>query len=153
MDEALDACAEPSKGTEIGKLGNRAIDEIVDVVVILDRAPGLRLQALDTESNALPFPVDGQNLYVDLVADAQHLAGMRDSPPGEFGKVRQSVASAEIDEGPEGTQAAYHPSADLSFLQFRQQLILPPLAALAHRSPLGENQAIPLPVQFDDPES
>src|SRR5207302_8032356 len=63
--------------------------------------PGVRLQLLQAEADALALPVDVEDLDLDLLPDVHHLGRVRHAAIAHVRDVEQSVHAAQIDEGAE----------------------------------------------------
>ena len=120
------------------------------VVQLVDVAPRIGLDALEAQADALALLVDPQHLDLDLLADLEHLARVRDREPGQLGDVDQAVGPAEIDEGAELGQAAHGALAHLADLDLVQQLLAMLALPAAAGGPLRHDQAAALAVDFDD---
>ena len=101
VDQALDAVAEVDEGAERDELGDNALNDGVNRVLLDERAPRILGGLLETEGDALAVEIDVENLNLDLLADLDDLGGVVDMVPGELGDVNQAVDAAEVDEGAE----------------------------------------------------
>ena len=118
VNEPFDVLIEASKGAEISDFGNRAGHQLPDLIALLHGAPGLGLQALDTQCDATALAVNAENIDLELLASFEHLAGMLDMPPRKLGQVDQTVCPTQVDKSAKVTQATHHAIANLAFLQF-----------------------------------
>src|SRR2546425_11161701 len=82
-----------------------------------DILPGVRLELLQTEADALALPIDVEHLHLDLLADVHGLGGMRDTAIAHVGDVQQAVHAAQVDEGPEVGDVLHDPGAHLADLE------------------------------------
>ena len=70
-----------------------------DRELLLDGVPGIGLQLLHAEADALGVLVDLDDLDLHGLADPEDLARVVDPAPGHVGDVQQAVDAAEVDEG------------------------------------------------------
>ena len=66
--------------------------------------------------------IEADHLNVQGLADLQHFGGMVDAAPGDIGDVKQTVDTAEIDEGAVIGDVLDHAFEDLAFGQVGNQL-------------------------------
>src|SRR4029453_5329698 len=122
---------------------------------IADRrgAPGIGLELLQAQRNALGLPVELQDLDPDLVADVQHLAGVVDAPPGHVGDVKQSVDAAQVHEGAVLRDVLDDARDDLALLEGPQRVALLLGVLLFEDRLAGQHDVAPLLVDLDDPHA
>ncbi len=89
------------EGAEAGELGDLALDEIADLVALVDDLPGIVLELLDAEGDALVLLVDVDDHGLDVVALLEDFARVVDlAGPAQVGDVDHAVdAFLEFDEG------------------------------------------------------
>src|SRR5438270_6698073 len=117
-----------------------------------DILPGIRLQLLEAERNALALPVDVENLDLELLADLHHLGRMRYAAVAHVGDVQQAVDAAEIDERAEVGDVLDDPFAHLSHLElFHQDVALGLPLGFEQHAPAHHDVAAAL-VELDDLE-
>ena len=131
VDQALDAGLQLDEGAVVGDVGDAAGELRADRVLELDALPGVGLELLHAERDALGLAVEADHLDVDGLADVQHLGRVVDAPPGDVGDVQQAVEAAEVDEGAVVGDVLDHAAQHLAFLERREQLV----ALLGARSP------------------
>ena len=114
--------------------------------------PGIGLDLLETQGNALALRVEFKDLDFDLITHVEELAGVIDAAPGHVGDMEQAVDAAEIDEGAVIRQVLDDPIEDLLGGQGGKRRFAHLLAlGLEQRAP-GENNIAPSLVELDDPE-
>src|SRR5699024_982088 len=69
VDQALDAILDAGKRTEVGELGDSALDQLANLVGLAHAAPRLWLGALDRQRDLLLFGVDAEDIHLDLFAN------------------------------------------------------------------------------------
>src|SRR5687768_10844608 len=98
VHEAFDARLELDESAVVGDRHHLHLHASPDRVLGGDVLPGIGLELLETERNALALPVDIQDLHIELLPDVHQLRGVRDAAPRHVGDVEQAVDAAEIDE-------------------------------------------------------
>ena len=84
MDQAFDPLLELGKGPKVHQLGDRDLDELVWVVLLLDQSPRVGLQALQAEADAPPLAVHAEDVDVDLLPHLHHIARLLHPVPGHL---------------------------------------------------------------------
>ena len=87
-----------------------------------DTFPGIGLELLHAEADALGLGVEADDLHLDRLADGQRLGRVVDALPGDVGDVEQAVDAAEIDERAVVGDVLDHAVEDLAFLEALDQL-------------------------------
>src|SRR5262249_46906309 len=123
VDEPLDAGLELHERAVVGDVGDAALETRADRIFRLDALPGVVLQLLHAERDAVRLVVDLDDLDLHLLADIEHLGRMIDAPPGDVGDVQQPVDAAEIDEGAVIRDVLDHAVDDLTLLEVLHQLL------------------------------
>jgi hypothetical protein len=98
MDQAFDAGLQLHEGAVIGDVRDLALEAHAGRIFGGDAFPGIGLQLLHAEADALRVLVDLDDLHGDRLADRQNFRRMADAPPGDVGDVQQPVDAAQIDE-------------------------------------------------------
>ena len=152
VDQSLDPLLQLHEGAVVGDRHNLAAHPRADRIAVLDVRPGVRQQLLQSQRDALPVPVDVQHLDIEAAPDRHHLGRMADAAPGHVGDVKQSVQTAQIDEGAEVGDVLHHPLADLSGQKLLHQCgaLLLPLALEDH--PARHDDVAAALVELDDHE-
>ena len=99
VDQALDAGLQLDEGAIFGDVGDAALEHAADRIFGRGALPGIALELLHAERDALGVAVDADDLHLDRVADVDHLARVADALVADVGDVEQAVDAAEIDEG------------------------------------------------------
>jgi hypothetical protein len=79
VDQALDAGLDLHEGTEVGDLGHLPVDLAADGKPLAQGLPGVLLQLLDAEAEALVLHVDVEHHRLDFVALLEQLARVLDA--------------------------------------------------------------------------
>ena len=98
VDQALDAGLELDEGAVVGDVGDAALVAGADRILRLDALPGIVLQLLHAERDAVGLVVDLDDLDLHRLADIEHLGRVIDAPPGDVGDMQQAVDAAEVHE-------------------------------------------------------
>jgi hypothetical protein len=99
VHQALDARLQLHEGAVVGDVGDAALELGAHRILGRDALPGIGLELLHAEADALRLGIDLDDLHLDGLADGQRFARMVDAPPRHVGDVQQPVDAAEIDEG------------------------------------------------------
>ncbi len=86
------------------------------VYLLGDGVPGMGLQLLHAERDALAGGFDLQDLGVDLLADRQDVGGFFYAAPCDVADVEEAVDSTDVDEGSVVGEAAHGAGDDVAFL-------------------------------------
>src|SRR5688500_6509430 len=98
VDEAFDARLELDERAVVRDRHDLALHPGADRILLGDVLPGIVLQLLHAERDALALPVDVEDLDLDFLADGDHLGRVRDPAVRHVGDVEQAVHAAEVDE-------------------------------------------------------
>src|SRR6185295_3393108 len=98
MDEPFDAVFEFDEGTVVGDVGDPALDLGAQRIFGSDAFPGILVELLHAERDALRLGVGADDLDLHGLPDRQDVGGMIDALPGDVGDMQEAVDSAEIDE-------------------------------------------------------
>src|SRR5882762_14843 len=101
VDESLDAGLELDERAVIRDRHDLALHACADGILGGDVLPGVSLQLLQAERDALALPVDVEDLHLELLADLHHLGRMRHAAVAHVGDVQQAIHAAQVDEGAE----------------------------------------------------
>ncbi len=117
VDQPVDAILDADEDAEVGDVADLALQDRADRVVLLDEIPGVVLELLHAEADALLVQVDVEHDGLDLLAHVHELARVLDAlVPGHLGDVDQPLdALLELDEGAvvrHGDDLALHHRAD-----------------------------------------
>jgi hypothetical protein len=150
VDQALDALAEVNEGTKADELGDLALDDCADGVLLDEGAPRILGGLLETEGDALAVEVDVQDLNLDLLANLDDLGGVVDVVPRELGDVNQAVDAAEVDEGAEVDDAGDGALEAHADLELGEDLLALGLAGLLEHDAARKNDVVAVAVHLDD---
>src|SRR5690606_177532 len=98
-----------------------ALDAGVGRVLRLDILPRGGVLLLEAEGDLLLVAVDGEDLDLDLLVDADDVRRMIDAAPGHVGDVQQAVDAAEVDERAEVGDVLDRALDRVAFLESFQQ--------------------------------
>src|SRR5882724_2544085 len=101
VDQALDPRLELDERAVVRDRDDLALDARAHGVLRGHVLPGVRLQLLQAEADALALPVDVEDLDLDLLPDVDHLGRVRHAAVAHVGDVEQAVHAPEVDEGAE----------------------------------------------------
>ena len=99
VDQAFNAGLEFDEEAEIGQPSDGAANALAGFVFVGDRVPGMRLQLLQAERNALLFGINLQDLGFDLLPGRENVGRLVDAAPGNVGDMQQAVDAADVNEG------------------------------------------------------
>ena len=117
MDQPLDARLQLDEGAVVGDVGDPAGKLGANRILRLDALPGVGLELLHAQADALGLGIEADDLDLDGLADLQCVARMVDAPPGDVGDVQQAVDAPQIDEGAVVGDVLDHALEDLALLQ------------------------------------
>ena len=121
MDQAFDARLQLHEGAIVGDIGDLALELHAHRIFGRNAFPGIGLELLHAQADALGLMVDLDDLDGDGLAHREHFGRVRDTAPGDVGDVQQAVHAAQVHEGAivgDVLDNAFH---DLLFLQRRDQ--------------------------------
>src|SRR5438093_1303867 len=101
VDQALDPRLELDERAVVRDRDDLALHARAHRVLRGHVLPGVRLQLLQAEADALALPVDVEDLDLHLLPDVHHLGRVRHAAIAHVRDVEQSVHAAQIDEGAE----------------------------------------------------
>ena len=152
VDQPLDAGFELDEGAVVGDVADPAGELDADRVFVLDAVPGIGLELLHAERNALGLRVVADDLHPHGLADAERVARMVDAPPGDIGDMQQPVDPAEVDEGAVIGDVFDDPFEDLAFLEIGEQLVAGLGAGFLEHRPARNHDIAAAPVHLEDLE-
>ena len=150
VHQALDAVAELDERAERNDLGDLAVDDGANRVLLDELDPGILRGLLEAEGDALALQIDVENLDLDLVANLDDLGRMVDMVPRELGDVNQTVDTAEIDEGAEVDDGGNGALETHARLELGQDLGALGLTGLLEHDATGEDDVVAVAVHLDD---
>src|SRR3990172_189722 len=152
VDQTLNARLKLDEGAIVGNVGDGALEARAHGIFGGDAFPGIGLELLDAEAEALGLGVDADDLHLHRVADIHDLARMGDASPCHVGDMQEAVDAAEIDEGAVVGDVLDHAIDDLPLFEAGHDLA-PLLGAglLEHRA-AGDDDIAAAPVHLQDLE-
>ena len=152
VDQAFDAGLELHEGAVVGDVGDAALELRVDRILGLDALPGIVLQLLHAERDAVGLVVDLDDLDLHLLADVEHLGRMIDAPPGDVGDVQEAVDAAEVHERAVVGDVLDHAVDDLALFEVLHQLLALLGAGLFQHGAAGDDDVAAAAVHLQDLE-
>ncbi len=122
VDQAFDARLQLDEGAVVGDVGHATGDLHAHRVLDADALPGIRLELLHAERDAVGFLVDADDLHLHRLADLEDLGRVVDAAPGHVRHVQQAVDAAEVDERTVVGDVLDHAVDDLAFLEVLDDL-------------------------------
>src|SRR5437016_4995893 len=98
MHQAFNARFQFHKRSVGNQIDDLAFDFGADRVLLFDTIPRVRELLLETEADALLFPIDIQDNNIDILANFEQFGRVTNAPPAHIGDVQQSVDAVQIDE-------------------------------------------------------
>ncbi len=117
MDQAFDARLQFHKGAIVGDIGDLALELHTHRIFGGDAFPGIGLELLHAQADALGVVVDLDDLHGDGLAHRQDFGRMGDAAPGDVGDMQQPVHAAQIHKGAVIGDVLDHALDHLLFLQ------------------------------------
>jgi hypothetical protein len=152
MDEALDSGLQLDESAIIRDVGDAALEARGRRVFELHALPGIGLELLHAERDALRLRIEADDLDLDGLADMQRLRRMIDAPPGDVRHMEQAVDAAQIDEGAVIGDVLDDTLEDLAFLEARDQLRACLGAALFEDSATRDDDVAARAIHLEDLE-
>ena len=150
--ETLDARLQLHERTVVGDADDLPLDARADRVLLGHVLPGILIELLEAQRDALPVPVDVEHLDLDLLPQLDHVRGMRHPAPAHVRDVQQAIHAAQVDERTKVGDVlddALSGLADLELLHEELALVGP--LGLQNHAARHNNVAAPL-VELDDLE-
>ena len=117
MHQAFDTGFQLHEGAIVGDVGDLALELHAHRILGGDAFPGIGLELLHAQADALGFVVDLDDLHGDSLAHRQDFGRVRNAAPGNVGDVQQAVHAAQVHEGAIVGDVLDHAFDDLLFLQ------------------------------------
>src|SRR6185437_9932550 len=117
MDQAFHARLQLHEGAIVGDIGDLALELHAHRILGGDAFPGIGLQLLHAQADALGLVVDLDDLHGDGLAHRQDFGRVGDAAPGNVGDVEQAVHAAQVHKGAIVGDVLDHAFDDLLFLQ------------------------------------
>src|ERR1700686_3516908 len=122
VDQAFNALLEFYKSAVIGDADHASVDVCAHGVAMLRIQPRIRRELFESERNALLVFVVLQDFHLNLVADVDQIARVRQTSPRHVGDVQQTINSAHVHECAVFGQVLDDPGEDAAFFQVLQCL-------------------------------
>src|SRR2546426_672037 len=152
MDQPLDPRLELDERPVVRDRHHLALHARAHRVFGGDVLPGVWLQLLQAEADALTLPVDVEDLDLDFLPDVHHLGRVRHAAVAHVGDVEQAVHASQVDEGAEVGDVLDDALPRLADLQLLHQHVALGLAlGFEQHAAAHHDVAAPL-VQLDDLE-
>ena len=126
MNQALDAGLEFHERSKLHETSDGAAHAVAGLELFGNRIPGMRLQLLQSDGDALllAFRPNLEHFHFDRLADREHVGRLVDAAPGNVAHMQQRIDSAQIDEGAVVGKAAHGAAHGLAFFNLRIELVL-----------------------------
>src|ERR1700685_819061 len=118
--QPFNALLQFDKCAVIGDADDPSTNVRADRIAVLRIQPRVGRELLEAERHALLVLVELQHLYLNLIADVDQIARVREPPPGHVGNVQQAVDAAEIHKGAVVGEILDHSSQNRSLFQMLQ---------------------------------
>ena len=150
VDQAFDALLQLDERAVVGDGEDAAANLRADRVALGRIQPRVRRQLLEAERNALLVLVELQHLHLDLVADVDQVARVRQPAPAHVGDMQQAVEAAHIDERAVVGQVLHRSGEDAALFQGGQRDRLLGVLLLFEEFLAADDHVAALLVQLDD---
>src|SRR6266852_4632046 len=120
VDQSLNALLEFYKGAVIGDADDASVDVRAHGVAVLRVQPRIRRELFEAQRDALLVYVVLQDLHLNLVADVDQIARVRQTSPRHVGDMQQPIDSAHVHECAVLGQVLDDPGEYAAFLQVLQ---------------------------------
>ncbi len=152
VDQPLDAFGQLDEGAVGLQAHDPAAHDRADRVLDLDVVPGIRLELLEAQGDALALAVEVQHLDAHHLADLEHLARVPDAAPAHVGDVQQAVEAEQVDKRAEVGQVLDHAGAHLAVLDLLDELLAVEGALLLEQLAAAHHHVATLGVDLDQLE-
>src|SRR5712664_926383 len=152
VDQALDARLHLDEGAVIGEADHLAAHARARRVLLRGVRPGILLDLLEAQADALGGRIELEHGDAQLVADVEHLARVPDPAPRHVGDVEQAVDAAQVDERAVVGEVLDDAGEDRAFLELLEGVLLQLLALLFQEDAPAEHDVAALLVELDDLE-
>src|SRR5438477_7943790 len=122
MNKAFDAVFELDEGAIVGDVGDPSLDPGTWRIFGDGTLPGILVELLHAERDALRLGIDANDLHFDGLADREHVGGKIDPLPGDVGDMEEAIDAAQIDERAVVGDVLDHPVHHLAFGEVLHQL-------------------------------
>ena len=98
MNQALDAGSHLNKCTVVVHNDHLALDVVAHLEVGIQGIPGMRLELLQTQSDAVLLLIEVEDHHVELLLGLNDVGGIVYATPRQIGDVNQTVHATQVDE-------------------------------------------------------
>ena len=144
VDEPFDVLPDLHERPERHEFRDAPVDQLPDSVRGNELFPGIRLGALDGETDAFPLDVNLQHFHPHLVARRKQRTGVVKMPPGKFGHVHEPVHSADVHERSERNHRRHDTISHLARLELIEKHSPLLLLLVLQPSSTRENNVVPV---------
>src|SRR3989475_3403456 len=124
VDQALDPGLHLDEGAVVGEADDLARDARARRILLRGVRPGVLLDLLQTEADALGGRIELEHDHAQLVAHVEHLARVPDAAPAHVGDVQEAIDAAQVDEGAVVGQVLHDAGEDGALLQLLEGVLL-----------------------------
>src|SRR5439155_1528301 len=152
VDHAVQTFLQFDERAITGKVANLAFNPGARRIFLQGLVPGIGFQLAHAQRNLLLVAIDAQHDDFNILSDLEDFGGMPDAAPAHVGDMKQPVQTIEIDERAEVGNILDRAFADVARGHFGQQFRAALVAFLFDQLAPGENDVLPVLVDFDDLE-
>src|SRR5690606_16341869 len=152
VDQTLDALLDLDERAVVGEGDDLAGHAGADRVLLVGAVPGILLDLLEAQADALGGRVALEDHDADLVAHVEHLARVTDAAPAHGRDVEQAVDAAQVDERTVVGEVLDLALEDRPLVQALEGLLLELLTLLLEQDTAAEHDVAALLVELDDLE-
>src|SRR5271165_1898176 len=150
VHQSFDPLLQFDKGAVIGDADHASVDVRAHGIAMLRIQPRIRRELLKAQRYALLVLVVLQHLYLNLVADIDQVARVRQTSPGHVGDVQQPVDSTHIHKGAVLGKVLNDPRKDAAFFQVFERFTALLVLLFFQQLFARDHNIAALFVQFDD---
>src|SRR6266571_521069 len=152
VDQSLDPGLQLDERAVIRDRDHLPLHPRADRILRRHVLPGVGLQLLQPEADALALPVDVEDLHFDLLPDVHHFGGVGHAAVAHVGDVQQAVHAAQVDKCTEVGDVLHHALPRLPDLQLLHQDVALRLALRLEQHAARHHDVPPPLIQLDDLE-
>ena len=98
MDKTFDTGGDFNECAVVGHNDNFTLNLVTNLEVSVKSIPGMGLELLKTEGDALALVVEVKYYYIEFLIEFNHFFGMAYAAPRKVGDVDKTVNASEVDE-------------------------------------------------------
>src|SRR6266446_6316058 len=152
VDQPFDARLELDERAVVRDRDDLALHARSNRILRGDVLPGIGLQLLQAERDALALPIDVEDFHLELLADLHHFGGMRHAAVAHVRDVQQAVHATQVDEGAEVGDVFHHTLPHLIDRQLLHQHVALRLALGFEQHAARDDDVAAAFVELDDLE-